>query len=160
MLRHLVEAEAAARAAADEARRALSLFLSLLSLSLLLSLLSLFPCYSPSRGGALGRTESSPARVEWLRLQCTARTLTRAPLTHTRRASRFECRASSSPLDAESRGLAWPLPHHLVCVEKFTFPSLTSPYLTLPCLRFLSATLSRRHARRAEDALLPSNTSA
>jgi len=28
----------------------------------------------------------------------------------------------SCPLDVQSRGLAWPLPHHLVCVQRLSFP--------------------------------------
>lgn len=32
-------------------------------------------------------------------------------------------------LDVEPRGLAWPLPRHLVCGETFTLPYLTLPHL-------------------------------
>ena len=43
----------------------------------------------------------------------------------------------SCRLDVETRGSPPPLPHHLVCVEKFTFP-----YLALGAL-FMSTSLDR-----------------
>ena len=42
--------------------------------------------------------------------------------THTHRST---TRTGACTLNARVAGDAWPLPHHLVCVEKFTWPDLT-----------------------------------
>ena len=39
----------------------------------------------------------------------------------------------SCPLDVQSRGLAWPLPHHLVCVERIRFPSVALRLVLYNC---------------------------
>ena len=46
------------------------------------------------------------------------------PLTHAHRALHFECRGAPVVRRGDAR-VAWPLPYHLVCVERFTLPYLT-----------------------------------
>ena len=64
---------------------------------------------------------------EVARLKAAKHAHTHTPLTHAHRALHFSMPWGSCRLDVETRGLAFPLPRHLVCVEKFTLPYLSLP---------------------------------